>query len=158
MWQPPPGYVPGSPARVHRGRVSYEVVGGGRRLQVEIPAENSGPTASSKREIRNAVPAVATLRQEAPRTPTGTPAVMFQSDGPYRGADQRCLCPLRKVVQQLQSERDARVAELQGAHTMINKARRVRGRLHGQRGSAASAASFARQKDKGSKRLTRPFI
>ena len=34
-----------------------------------------------------------------------------------KGAYDHC----EKAVQQLQSERDARVAELQGVHTMINK-------------------------------------
>jgi hypothetical protein len=38
-------------------------------------------------------------------------------EGQIRGA----YAHFEKAVQQLQSERDARVAELQGAHTMINK-------------------------------------
>jgi hypothetical protein len=65
-----------------------------------------------------------------------------------------------KAVQQLQSERDARVADLQGGVRNDEQAHRVRVGLHGQRSGAVkppSAASLARRQNKGGKRLTSPL-
>jgi hypothetical protein len=58
-----------------------------------------------------------------------------------------------KAVQQLQSERDARVADLQGGVRNDEQAHRVRvGAV-----KPPSAASLARRQNKGGKRLTSPL-
>ena len=58
-----------------------------------------------------------------------------------------------KVVQQLESERDARVAELQGTHAIINQLLEFESSFHGQCSAFGNPQAEIRQ-DKGGKRLT----